>query len=43
MELGEIIKLITDNGIGLVSSRVMTCAGHEAHMIIRLLIGEKNP
>lgn len=32
-----------NDGIGLVSSRVMTCAGHEAHMIIRLLIGEKNP
>ena len=29
-----------NNGIGLVASRVMTCAGHEAHMVISLLRGE---
>ena len=39
---GDGVSDVNDE-IGLVSSRVMTCAGHEAHMIIRLLIGEKNP
>ncbi|WP_090151848.1 thiamine biosynthesis protein ThiF [Pseudobutyrivibrio sp. AR14] len=39
---GDGVSDVSD-GIGLVSSRVMACAGHEAHMIIRLLIGEKNP
>lgn len=27
-------------GIGLVSSRVMVCAAHQAHMILRLISGE---
>lgn len=30
-------------GIGLVAPRVMICAGHEAHMVIRILMGEINP
>ncbi len=30
-------------GLGLVSSRVMACAAHQAHMILRLLAGETNP
>ena len=30
-------------GTGLVATRVMVCAGHEAHMVIRLLMGEINP
>ena len=29
-----------NDGIGLVASRVMVCAGHEAHMILRILSGE---
>ena len=28
-------------GIGLVASRVMVCAAHEAHMVLRLLAGEE--
>lgn len=32
-----------DDGSGLVSSRVLVCAAHEAHMIIRLLTGETEP
>ena len=32
-----------DAGTGLVATRVMACAGHEAHMVIRLLMGEINP
>ena len=31
-----------NDGIGLVSSRVMACASHEAHMIVRIIIGEDN-
>ena len=31
-----------NNGIGLVASRVMACASHEAHMIVRIIIGEDN-
>ena len=27
-------------GIGLISSRVMVCGAHEAHMVLRILIGE---
>ena len=27
----------------LVSSRVMACAAHEAHMVIRILAGEPEP
>lgn len=30
-------------GTGLVATRVMACASHEAHMVIRLLMGEINP
>ena len=30
-------------GIGLVAPRVMICAGHEAHMVIRILMGEITP
>ncbi len=29
-----------NDGIGLISSRVMVCGAHEAHMVIRILIGE---
>lgn len=29
-----------EEGMGLVASRVMTCASHEAHMILRILSGE---
>ena len=32
-----------DDGSGLVSSRVLVCAAHEAHMIIRLLTGGTEP
>ncbi len=30
-------------GIGLISSRVMVCAAHEAHMVLRILMGEIEP
>ena len=30
-----------NDGIGLVSSRVMACAAHEAHIVLRLLAGEE--
>lgn len=29
-----------NSGIGLISSRVMACAAHEAHMALRILMGE---
>ena len=29
-----------DDGMGLVSSRVLICAGHQAHAIIRIIAGE---
>ena len=29
-----------DTGMGLVSSRVMLCAAHQAHMVLRILAGE---
>lgn len=29
------------DGLGLLSSRVMLCAAHQAHMVLRLLAGEK--
>lgn len=29
-----------NDGIGLVSTRVMVCAAHEAHMVLRILIGD---
>lgn len=35
-------KSDVNDGIGLVSARVMGCAAHEAHMILRILIGETN-
>lgn len=30
-----------NDGIGLVASRVMVCAAHEAHMVLRLLAGDE--
>ncbi len=30
-----------DSGIGLVSSRVLVCAAHEAHAVIRIITGEE--
>ena len=33
-------KSDVNDGIGLVASRVMVCAAHEAHMVLRLLSGE---
>lgn len=30
-------------GLGLVASRVLVCAAHEANMILRLIAGETNP
>lgn len=30
-----------NDGIGLIASRVMVCAAHEAHMVLRLLMGEQ--
>lgn len=38
---GDQVSDVND-GIGLVASRVMVCAAHQAHMIIRLLLGEKD-
>ena len=32
-----------NDSIGLVSSRVLACAAHEAHMVIRILAGEIEP
>lgn len=32
-----------NDGVGLVSSRVLACAAHEAHMVIRILAGEIEP
>ena len=29
-----------NDGIGLISSRVMVCGAHEAHMVVKILIGE---
>lgn len=31
------------NGRGLISSRVMLCAAHQAHMVLRILSGEAEP
>jgi sulfur carrier protein ThiS adenylyltransferase len=36
---GDGVSDVNDN-IGLVSSRVMVCAGHEAHMIVRIIAEE---
>lgn len=33
----------TQTGLGLISSRVMCCAAHEAHMVLRLLSGQTEP
>ena len=30
-------------GCGLMAPRVMVCAGHQANMVLRLLIGEEDP
>ena len=30
-------------GLGLVASRVLVCAAHEANMILRLIAGEREP
>ena len=35
-------KSDVNNGVGLVASRVMVCAAHEAHMVLRILSGEKD-
>ena len=32
-----------NDGMGLVASRVMACAAHEAHMVIRIIAGESEP
>ena len=32
-----------NEGIGLISSRVMVCAAHEAHMVLRILMGRETP
>lgn len=39
---GDGVSNVTD-GIGLVSSRVMVCAAHQAHMVLRILTGEVQP
>lgn len=36
---GDEVSDVND-GIGLVSSRVMACAAHQAHMVLRILAGE---
>lgn len=36
---GDRVNDVND-GIGLVASRVMVCAAHEAHMVIRIISGE---
>ena len=38
---GDLVSDVND-GIGLVSSRVMVCGAHEAHMVLRILIGMDN-
>ncbi|MBO4591496.1 MAG: thiamine biosynthesis protein ThiF [Eubacterium sp.] len=37
---GDTVSDVND-GIGLVASRVMVCAAHEAHTVLRLLAGEE--
>lgn len=39
---GDGVSDVSD-GIGLVSARVMVCAAHQAHMILRILSGELEP
>ncbi|WP_026514725.1 thiamine biosynthesis protein ThiF [Butyrivibrio sp. LB2008] len=36
---GDSVSDVND-GIGLISSRVMVCAAHEAHMALRIIMGE---
>ena len=31
-----------NDGMGLISSRVLICAGHQAHAVIRIIAGEFN-
>lgn len=35
---GDGVSEVTD-GMGLVSARVMLCAAHQAHMVLRILAG----
>ncbi len=39
---GDGVSDVAD-GVGLFSSRVMLCAAHQAHMVLRLLAGEVQP
>lgn len=39
---GDEVSDVANEG-SLFSSRVMTCAAHEANMVIRLILGETNP
>lgn len=39
---GDGVSDIAD-GIGLISPRVMACAAHQAHMVLRILLGEIEP
>ena len=39
---GDGVSDVTD-GIGLVASRVMVCAAHQAHMVMRILEGQFEP
>lgn len=39
---GDSVSDVND-GIGLVSSRVMLCAAHQAHAVLRILAGEFEP
>ena len=36
-------KSDVNDGVGLVAPRVMVCAAHEAHMVLRILSGELDP
>ena len=38
---GDGVSEVSD-GMGLFSSRVMVCAGHQANMILRIIAGELN-
>lgn len=39
---GDEVSDVNDD-VGLISSRVMLCAAHQAHMVLRLLTGELEP
>ena len=39
---GDGVSDVAD-GLGLVASRVAVCAGHQAHMVLRLLAEEYEP